>query len=169
LYSSSTSITIPVPAGTYSVTPDHNAVAAMVPVFDASGDPVRLNDQTQFNAYAYSIVPESEYFASSNSDKSVLVETSTTFYCSTTASSELTPTDSCETDWSNGTTNLIFKEAVPYNFEDFQYPFEVSNGNHIKVVFGVKEGTLYFPESGSVSIDPKYIESIDIWCRNVVK
>lgn len=171
-YLVSSSVTIPVgDSSTYVITPGTDSIVALVPVFNTDGEADYDTDtgETTFNAYAYALIPRNEFYSGYTGSDKVLVESSTSFSCAVESDDHLTPTSDCTTDWtSSGTTNVIFDDAIPASFANYASPFDInSSRNYVKAVFGVKNGKIYFPDDTADSIDDKYLESIDIWCRNV--
>lgn len=167
-YVYNTTVRIPTDNENFTVTPETNGISVLVPTFDSNGDVVNDNGITTFNAYTYALIPESSYDANSTSSDMVLVESYTTVDCEAEEDNFSKPKSTCETDLTDGNTNVLFKGAKPATFNGYTGPFEITGSNTLTIVFGVKEGKLYYPvESASTSsISDKYVESINVLSRN---
>ncbi|MEW5820081.1 MAG: prepilin-type N-terminal cleavage/methylation domain-containing protein [Cyanobacteriota bacterium] len=165
-------VNIPTEMGAYPVTNGENCIIALIPAYDSSGDIVQGAGETEFNAYAYALIPSymmsTDYESGSNDQ--VFVESFNTFYCQSDTDDPRKPTSTCEDDWTGtGSTNIIFEGAKPGNFGSaYTSSLEPVSANKIEVAFAAKDGKKYYhsAEEGP-SIDEKNIQSTDIFLRNV--
>ncbi|MGD9580212.1 MAG: PilW family protein [Vampirovibrionia bacterium] len=170
IYPSGTKITIPTENGSYEATVGSNAIAILVPSYDEDGDLIQEDTNTEFDAYTYALVPASNYYSNSSSSDMVLVETYNNFDAATTDAEPTTPSTTPTTDWSGSTamTNIIFDGAKPGSFESYTSTFSNAEPSQIEIVFGSKNGKIYYPASGTntTTIPYKNIHSINVFCRN---
>lgn len=167
IYSSTSQMVLPTDIGTYQMTPGTDGIAALVPVYDDNGEVVRDGDDSQFDAYAYALVPANQYYENTSSTDKVLIETYNRFYCAAPEDDPSHPTTNCETDWtSSGESNVIFEDAKPGVFLNYTSPFVLSGSDVIKVVFAANKGQIYYPATSGVDVNSKFVHSTDIFCRN---
>lgn len=162
-----TNVTIPTEKGTYEVTPGSSAIVAIIPSYDEDGDLIQDDTDTEFDAYTYALIPASQYYANSTSTDMVLVETYNNFNCTTTTDDPTKPASTCETDWSDASTNVIIEKAKPGNFATYSSTFTKLTSSQIEIVFGSKNGIIYYPATSGTSIPSENIHSTNIFCRNV--
>lgn len=163
-----TSITIPTEKGSYTVTPGSTAIVALIPSYDEDGDIIQTDNDTEFDAYTYALIPANEYYSNTTSTDMVLVESYNNFICTTTTDDPTKPASTCETNWTDtASTNVIFEKAKPGRFTSYYSTFNNKTSSQIEIVFGSKDGIIYYPATSGTSIPSDNIQSIDIFCRNV--
>jgi hypothetical protein len=166
-------VTIKTEKGTHSISSGNMAVIAYVPVYDKYTHEVsQSGGQTEFNGFAYALIPETDYFDNGTSGKYVMVEASINTYCTPSETSDFKPDSDCVTDWSSGQTNVLFEGAMPALMPVYDSPFSLSSSNdvdydNIEVAFGVKDGIVYYPSTSGTSLTEDKIQSINIFCRSV--
>ena len=164
------SVTIPAGMGSAVVTTGTDAVIALVPAYDDDGNLIVDDGQTLFDAYAYALVSAYYFGETQDYEAKVMVEAHDRFYCDASANYSRVPASMCQTDWTEtGITNIIFDSAKPGSFEDdYNAPFTAESNNLIEIIFGQKEGQIYYPsEEGEEEISAKHTQSVNIFCRNV--
>ena len=157
-YYSTLSLSIPINESLYSVQPEAEALAVLIPKFNADGTVVQPSTGvTTFKGVAFSIVPGSVV----DSDKTdyVLLETNAEFDLSTNLSDPITISESLPTDWGSGESYVLAENLKPANFTNLGSDAFDVEGNQVNFAFIPMEGNVYFPSSsGSQNInDGKYI------------
>lgn len=179
-------IVIPVGDSTYQFTPGYDGIVALVPKYkQCTGgfssdcyDVERDGAQTEFKAYAYSLVPN--YLFDNNSSATyaemVLVESYTEFSCTPLASNPVEVSAACELDWSNlpdTKTNIIFNKALPGSFSETTKTFDIVQTNNyheanlVNISFGVQGGTLYYPAGYGEKINNENTHAVSVLALNV--
>ncbi|MFW5879766.1 MAG: type II secretion system protein [bacterium] len=155
------SLIIPVNGNSYTVQPEINSLAVLIPKFNTDGTLVQPSSgYTTFRGVAFSIIPQ-DVAVGDSADPGVyaIVETRIEFDLATKLSDPISINDSLPSDWTNGNSYILAKELKPAIFTNLDSEAFYLEGNRIKFAFVPDGGNLYFPsENGSINIDDgKYL------------
>ncbi len=149
-YYSTLSLSIPYNGYSYSVVPEQEALAVLIPKFDSSGDIVQPSSgMTTFAGVAFSIIADPE-----ENGSYILVETHAEFDLATSTSDPLAITVTLPSSWSGGQSYVIAKNLQPASFTNLgSTAFDVE-GDMANYAFVPSGEDLFFPSpSGTTSID----------------
>ena len=149
-------LSIPFKSNTYTVLPEENSLAVLIPKFDSNGNIIQPSSgTTTFTGIAFSIISDPD----KNDGSYILIETNTEFNLATNLNDPFVLTGSLPTDWGTGTTYVIADNLIPAFFTNLgNNEFDVE-GDMVNFAFVPKNGNIYFSSNaGSLSInDGEYL------------
>lgn len=169
VYQPDTSLIIPTQSSTTYVKNEVNAIAVLVPKFNADGTlKMAGTNITQFSGVAFSIIPRKTWDGT-NSNKYVLVQT---ILDDSTMNIATDPNDSLQImaiptpNWSTGKSYLLaddLKPATTYNMGDNAFSTEADR-DKIKFSFIPKADGTYFPSTAGTEMidDNQYMMSVSL-------
>lgn len=169
VYKPDTTIYIPTQNSTTSVTNNVNAIAVLVPKFNADGTlKMAGTNITQFSGVAFSIIPRKTWDGT-NSNKYVLLQT---ILDNSSLDISTDPNDSLQimvvptTNWANGKSYVLADDLMPAtttNMGNDAFATETDR-DKVKFSFIPKANGTYFPsDSGTEMIDDnQYMMSVSL-------
>ena len=154
-YYSTLSLYIPIREYSYSVQPEVDSLAVLIPKFNTDGSIVQPSTNvTTFIGVAFSIVPQ--YMVDPNKDTNsyVMVETTVEFDLVSSASDPVVINQTLPTDWSGGESYVLAENLLPATFKNLGTEAFDVEGDQVNFAFVPASGNIYFPSYyGTKTID----------------
>jgi len=155
-YYSALSLSISINEYNYSVQPEVNSLAVLIPKFNTDGSIVQPSTGvTTFKGVAFSIIPKNIVEPNaSETDTYVIVETTAEFDLASSLSDPVVINESLPTDWGDGESYVLAENLKPAYFTVLGGEAFDVEGDQVNFAFIPVSGNIYFPSNiGSLTID----------------